>query len=85
VSEFTLPAALAVAKALGIAFAKHSFLAGQHYCAADLRAGLLTAGVDAVCEGRGRKAGHEKASDMTTNKKSTSRNLLLLVTLMVGS
>jgi hypothetical protein len=49
-------------KALGTgAFAKHPLFARSHYCAAGLRSGLLgAAGVDAVCERRGHKAGYEK-------------------------
>jgi hypothetical protein len=46
--------------ALGSAFAKHPFFASPHYCAADLRILLAVAGVDAVCERRGRKTGYEK-------------------------
>jgi len=46
------------AKVLGsTAFTKHLFFASPHYCAADL---LAAAGVDAVCERRGHKAGYEK-------------------------
>jgi hypothetical protein len=47
-------------KALGSAFAEHSFFARPHYCAADLRTLLAAAGVDAVCERGGRKASYEK-------------------------
>jgi hypothetical protein len=49
-------------KALGAgAFAKHPFFASPHYCAADLRSGLLgAAGAGAVCERSRHKAGYEK-------------------------
>jgi hypothetical protein len=47
-------------KVLGAAIAKHSFFAGPHYRAADLRASLLTVAGDTVCERRSDKAGYEK-------------------------
>jgi hypothetical protein len=47
------------AKVLGArAFTEHPFFACPHYCAADLRSGLL--GVAGVRERRGHKAGYEK-------------------------
>jgi hypothetical protein len=49
-------------KPLGRAtFTKHSIFAGLHYYAARKGTGLLAvAGVNAVCERRGHKAGYEK-------------------------
>ena len=47
-------------KVLGrVAILKHSFFAGPHYRAADLRARLLAVAGDTVCERRGGKADYE--------------------------
>ena len=47
-------------KVLGrVAILKHSFFAGPHYRAADLRACLLAVAGDTVCERRGGKADYE--------------------------